>query len=205
MKIESGKYYERADGKKAGPASNGGSGGPHPWIVPTEYGDHFYYEDGRSCYGIYQARLVAEWTEHPEQGTLKEILAKHGDRVQDRNGDEADVVMHEGRICVFYEGWLEPEPRDVHDGFCIITRASDRTELTGGIEYHGQKFRITSYASAGPVRTVTTRLVPNECVIGHVEVTKHGKVWMRHVTTHDELTAAITTLTQIRDAMEDKK
>lgn len=64
------------------------------------------------------------------------------------------------------------------------------------------KWRIISRAQPSPARTVTTRTVPNQCVIGHVEVTNHGKIWMRNVTTPDELTEAIATLTTIRDAMQ---
>ena len=131
---------------------------------------------------------------HPKQGTLKDIGAKHGDRVQDRNGDEADVVMHDGKLLVLYQGWLDPQPRNGHDGYCIISRASD--------------------APASPVRTVTrTEIVPGvygivdlagvdkDMVQIRLQSTAALKTWF----TASDISYAIQTLTQILGAMEDKK
>lgn len=153
-------------------------------VTYTSLGTEFVYVESVND-------LIAEWTETPEVGTLQEIGAKVGDVVE---------------LVAWGPVWNEcnDHARGKH-----FTVGEDR--LDSGNEYFmigdalgsDKKWRIISRANQGPVREVTTRVVPNQCVIGHVEVTKYGKIWMRHVTTADELTDAIQTLTVIRDAMAD--
>lgn len=64
--------------------------------------------------------------------------------------------------------------------------------------------QMTQAPEVGPVRTVTKReIVPGR--YGSVDVSRAGDevgVYMTGMITHAELTAAIATLTEIRDAME---
>lgn len=133
-----------------------------------------------------------------EQGTLKEIGARVGDRVQDRNGMEADVVIHGGRLSVFYEGWLEPEPRDRYDGYRIISRASD--EPTSPVR---TVTRTTTEIVDGVYGRITVHGMSSNGI--EIEFNK-GDGWMFGHTgnaalSRTELTAAIQTLTEIRDAL----
>lgn len=64
MKIEEGKYYRTRNGRKVGPAEHLGTSTSFPWNVP---GNHFYAytEDGKSCLGVSNDDLIAEWVDEP--------------------------------------------------------------------------------------------------------------------------------------------
>ena len=192
MKLEIGKSYKTRNGDKVTLGTttiDGCVAFGYPYGLYLTDGRFGYMEDGRHCCACHDLDIIAEWTARHEQGTLKDIGAKHGDRVQDRNGDEADVVMHDGKLFVLYQGWLDPQPRNGHDGYCIISRASD--------------------ATASPVRTVTRK----EIVKGTHGKLKVCAVYPDAVTlqiggtkfTRSELDDLLSHLTAIRDAMEDKK
>lgn len=182
IKLEVGKCYKTRGGWKVGPLVHRDSL-YSPYKYMTEHGERIYRENGEN-YEPGANDLISEWPTHPEQGTLKEIGAQHGDTVQDGNGDKADVVMHGGRLCVSYEGWHEPAPRDGHDGYRIITR--------------------TPQPTPSPVRTVTTtrqEIVPG--VYGCITVNGMGASIMNQpIETVDDYDEVIRTLTLIRDAME---
>lgn len=61
-------------------------------------------------------------------GTLAEIGAKPGDVVADAMGYNANVVMHDRRICVIYDHWDKPEERNEYDQYRIVSRASEKPE-----------------------------------------------------------------------------
>jgi hypothetical protein len=66
--------------------------------------------------------------------------------------------------------------------------------------YSNGQFRIVTRAAKSPVRTVTRKeIVPG--VYGDVEVYETGAVSVSFMRTVEDLTAAIATLTEIRDAM----
>ena len=69
-----------------------------------------------------------------EVGTLKELGVKPGDVVEDKCGANATVVMHNGRLCVLYPHWDDPEERNEYDGYRIISRASDTPKTWGADE-----------------------------------------------------------------------
>lgn len=181
MKIEVRKSYRTRGGERVKITSKDNDYS-YPYhgcnnVTYTSLGAEFVYVESVND-------LIAEWTDTPEVGTLQEIGAQVG-----------DVVDYCGPDTWCYKnGPFEIERVDSVGWFLI-----------DGVTSHPDKphWRIISRANQGHVREVSTRVVPNQCVIGHVEVTKYGKIWMRHVTTADELTAAIQTLTAIRDAMAD--
>ena len=130
---------------------------------------------------------------HPEQGTLKEIGAQVGDVVEYTAIGEPHFHSEVFTLAAWVDGLPYSECQEV--GGDSSLRTDDAA-----------KFRIISRANRAderPAPILTTRRIVNTCTIGNVEVTKSGKVWMRHVSNAEELTAAIETLTEIRNAMED--
>lgn len=83
MKIEAGKFYRRADGRKVGPAGLINSGGEYPWLVGGEQ----YTNDGRfSARGPSEFDLACEWDESP-------FLGKGlGGSVVDKNAEQVNAL-----------------------------------------------------------------------------------------------------------------
>lgn len=136
-----------------------------------------YNFDGTARSGIGAVDLIAEWTDTPEVGTLKEIGAQHGDQCGYGNGEwlKCTISMRDG------EYYAKGEESDGELG--------------------GDQWRIITRAQPGPVRTVTR----HEIVAGkYGNVTVWGDGWpsVKGVSNIDELTDAIQTLTAIRDAMQ---
>lgn len=211
MELEVGKYYRTRDGRKAKVIKDDGA---KDWPCLVDYVDDKYLElwcsrDGVTNINAWKDDLIAEWTDAPEVGTLKEIGAQVGDVVTISNTEE-------------YAFRIESV-----SGYRAYGKA-----LYGGREYDEDwsvvatnKWRIVSranQATTGPVRTVTTtrkEIVPG--VYGRVEVgklvgdEKHCSVGIMQdwhvcgsgdekglaILSAEELTAAIATLTEIRDAL----
>ena len=212
MKIEAGKYYKTRDGRVVGPMVKMPEGTcfgkeyvwSYDWKGNNTPPERLFCESGKYWdTGTYsEFDLISP--SYPEQGTLKEIGAQVGDVVEWPGMCQYDIMQ---------------------DG--SVLSIPGRIKLTDGIEYHGRHFRIISRASdkpTSPVRTVTTtrkEVVPG--VYGRISIHKNahddGRVLVRladsagevnlencgHYMTSEELTAAIATLTEIRDALEDKK
>ena len=143
-------------------------------------------------------------------GTLQEIGAQVGDVVE---LVACGPVWNKNNDFVRGKHYTVGEERvDSGTGWFWIMDAHERDK----------RWRIIARANQGPVREVTTvrkEIVPG--VYGRISVHKNtwadGKVLLRfadsggevdlydagHYMSCDELTAAITTLTQIRDAMAD--
>lgn len=185
MKIEAGKYYKTRDGQVVGPVvpSIHGIDSEWPWAIS---GSVLTYDNyGRQRIGKDQSPSDLISPAYPEQGTLKEIGAKVGDVVScynaAHNGTEVPVVAGFEDWCGYDYKWWR-----------IISRASDKP--------------------TSPVRTVTTtrkEVVPGQYGILDVGDTDDNMVQVqiaaarkyRTYVTADELTAAIATLTEIRDAL----
>lgn len=210
MKLEVGKYYKTRNGDKVFLRETkeegcAGFGQPHGLYLPN--GKFGYMEKGRHHCACPDLDIIAEWTDTPEVGTLKEIGAKVGDVVEWVNSD-----------CTHHE---------VTGGIGVCEWFTDHMQLDGKYMVahdRNDKFRIISRAQPGPVRTVTTtrqEIVPGDYGPISVQGVHKGKVgvcirglWgsdeVKGITailgyahlTADELTAAIATLTAIRDAMQ---
>jgi hypothetical protein len=202
LKIEVGKFYRTRDGHKVGPMRNANYGDGFDWV----------YDGGSGCWsreGKQQNKhkpegdLIAEWTDEPapvkEVGTFAEIGAQVGDVVANKaymsdtyfvcHGDEGLYACRDefGRKR---HGWNSSA-----SGWRIIRRASDAKP-------------------AGPVITETVkRIVPG--VYGRIGVggAHNDCVWLwlteangdydlMALLTAAEIRAAITTLTEIADALE---
>lgn len=208
MKIEAGKYYKTRDGRVVGPMMKTPGNDnfdscyvwTYDWSGVNTSPENLFCRDGK--YWGYGSEsdfdLIAP--AYPEQGTLKEIGAKVGDVVEWPGTCQYDIMQ---------------------DG--SVLSIPGRIKLKDGIKYHGRHFRIISRASdkpTSPVRTVTTtrkEVVPG--IYGRISIHKNahddGRVLVRladsagevnlencgHYMTSEELTAAIATLTEIRDAL----
>lgn len=190
MKIEVGKYYKTRDGQKVGPMYSFSN---HAETCRTLYADvddearAFYIDGGKRRFMGNVGDLIAEWVDEPVTGTLHSLKAKERDIVIDSNGV---------KYCLYQDDI----DRWVRDDFRMLERYEDRVY---------QKHNIQS-----PVitETVTTqRIEPG--VYGRVSVTGTSKqsVELEFVGEYGptgrsrlnsaELTAAITTLTSVRDAL----
>lgn len=102
LKIEAGKFYLRADGKKAGPVKSDGSESLQ-WNVPREgIGEHWYYSDGTSSAGS-QYNLIAEWTAEPAETDKPHMTLPNGDKLFEgdygvtREGQKVGPIKASGR------------------------------------------------------------------------------------------------------------
>lgn len=190
IKIETGKFYVDGRGHKRGPMVKNTKPhvAPHEWECSST--GAFYHSNGMWTGYANSCDLIAEWTEptFKDVGTLAEIGAKVGDVVAsdghmpmtiasiDRGGFEVDeFIGHFG----------------VNEKYRIIRRAEQPAP-----------------APTGPVRR-TQRIVDEVEILpgvyGDVVVWNDGSgnVSMMPCNTADRLTAAIATLTEIRDAMQE--
>ena len=183
LKLEVGRYYRTRDGRKVGPMKALEAFKNMLWSNV----DGSYHGDGRH-FSKPQNDLIAEWTDTPEVGTLKEIGAQPGDTVEcvDSTGAYGSL-----RLGCEYE--------IAQSGLVIDAQGEE-------YDWIAPRFRIISCAQTGPVRTVTRQeIVPgryNGIDVGaenddgiHIDLQ-----WVRY--SADELTDAIATLTAIRDAMQ---
>lgn len=144
-----------------------------------------------------QYKYNGQGSVYPEQGTLKEIGAKPGDAVQPLT----DTFIEYGVFTVRYIADGDYMP-GAHGMF-------NERYGTGLFGCNDGKWRLATAASdtpASPVRTVTTtrqEIVPG--VYGRVVVERESNgdlvIDARNMQGVDELTAAINTLTEIRDAI----
>lgn len=197
MKLEVGKYYRTRDGRKVKIITKDS----HDTYPFNGDNGHTYTECGNlywrgTPHGL---DIIAEWTDTPEVGTLKEIGAQVGDVVE---------WIFDSETTATYEVMSIRES--------MYGMQAHLKGYGGGVFTH-QKFRIVSRANqalTGPVRTVTTtrkEIVPGvygrltvgdvngQCVrveVGRSKVSDLINWW-----TADELTQAIATLTEIRDAL----
>ena len=115
-------------------------------------------------------------------GTLEEIGAQVGDVVTFADGTFKHTITHvnaDGSYCSYISS-----PSDIAN--------PSRT---------ANDWRIITKAAKSPVRTVTRKeIVPG--VYGAVGVQEGNLINVAYMRTVDDLTAAIKTLTEIRDAME---
>lgn len=197
MKIEVGKYYKSRDGQKVGPMYSFSN---HAETVRTLYADvddaarAFYIDSGKRRYEGGVGDLIAEWIDGPVTGTLHELNVQVGDVVQRVNIDCGIVEYTIGLISGdrYYECYDYENELLTSEVWRIISRASQPCPV------------ITE--------TVTTqRIVPG--VYGRVSVagTSQSSVELEFVGEYGptgrsrlnsaELTAAIATITQIRDAL----
>lgn len=181
MKLEVGKFYKARDGRKVGPLRASDEMHDRPFefdgILYRHDGTYHFYRDKRG------SDLISEWP--TETGTLAELNVKPGDVVENQHGYQYTISINEdGKYCdVDDMAELDPEP----DYWRIISRADQ--------------------AEASPVRTVTrtsVEIVPGEYGLVVIE---DGAVrmgcWIPVEDDIEVLSDAITTLTQIRDALRD--
>lgn len=192
MKLEVGKYYKDANGEKRGPMRESTKG------RFDFYRSAYYFDDrGRSIDGD-DPDLISEWIETPpETGTLRDLNVKPGDVVEwslDNDDKTHTIVRVEGSTVYLFEN------EDAH-----------KYVFDWPIESSYGTWRMVSSAKQSPVitETVTTqRIVPG--VYGNVrvydETCESGNICLKvgsdgYHWTVAELTAAIETLTAIRDAL----
>lgn len=194
MKIEVGKYYRTRGGDRVKIISE-----DNGCIYQYDGCNHLSYTSSGTefTFGESENDLISEWTDTPEVGTLEEIGARAGDVVG--NIDFENVVHY------------VQAPNDPY-GRRVLWASTEKVH-TKGILWNSREsgWRIISRANQGPVREVTTvrkEIVPG--VYGKVEVwedcseggmavdVKPIRIYRAGMA---ELTAAIDTLTAIRDAM----
>lgn len=190
MQIESGKYYKTRDGRVVGPMIDNHH---HEWRW-IDNNDLTYRDDGSWKIERITDKHDLIAPAYPETGTLQEIGAKVGDVVL-YVGDGETTYNAERKITGTHENGKTYHD-DQHWGGSVSMRVSG-------------PWRIISRASEtkpSPVRTVTTtrkEIVPG--VYGRVVVERESNGDMvtdaRNMQTAAELTEAIATLTEIRDAM----
>lgn len=191
MKPEIGKYYKTKYGEIVGPMEHAEAGPGHVFApgfgLYTPDGKFGYISNGVHCCQTPELDLIAP--AGPEQGTLKEIGAKVGDVVR-------------------YEQWV---PHGHNRTIAEITTPYWLDNYGEEMAQDSPYWRIISSAieaPTSPIRTVTRKeIVPG--VYGEVKVHDPGSKYVRinidAAMDITSLTAAIETLTQIRDAMEDKQ
>jgi len=103
MKIQEGKYYRTANGKKMGPAKINKSDTTYPWNVPFEGGYSAGYEDdGKICIDDRGFDLVAEWVDDQYKPLIDFAPFKAGERFRDKDGDVLEILD----CCKCYD-WVE--------------------------------------------------------------------------------------------------
>lgn len=191
MKIEVGKYYIASNGRRVGPMLPYGATG-YGYTALECGGLLFRESDGKNYpdhLGISdRPELDIISTAYPKQGTLKEIGAKPGDMVElVVEGDDDWYYTQVGTITKIAE-----------DGSWNGVLGKYTHELTG-------IFRIVSRASSAPTSPVRTVTITRQEIVpgnyGRVRVTAGGYVYVNSLKSASELTAAIKTLTEIRDAL----
>lgn len=193
MKIEVGKFYKTRDGQRVGPMQDDWpDDAAFCWHTTSgSLTESLWDKFGKNYKGYDTDRdLIAEWTDTPEVGTLQEIGALVGDVVSDDGEGPQEVVAY----CP-----------DAEEPWTL------KRVQTGHVDtWYGDSgfWRIISRAqSAGPVRTVTRKEIV-QGTYGSIYVSDNNADGVR-VTfpssrlSVDELTAAIDTLTSIRDALKE--
>ena len=194
MKLEVGKYYKTREGYRVGPMRKTGS--PYANMRFTDDEVNHWTENGTEYNTMpSDLDLIAEWVDDPVTGTLRELNVQVG-----------DVVM----MC----DDLEEEKMTVISGPESRSVFVDHYEIGDGLFHeNSEDWRIISRASLpSPVitETVTTQRiepgvygivdlagVDNDMVQIRLHSTDALKTWFAA----SELTDAIATLTQIRDAL----
>ena len=213
MKLEVGKYYRTRDGRKVGPIYLAGreeSG--HPWQCKSTS------KEGAPCWTsegligwkpVGKSDLIAEWTDEPETGTLAELNVKPGDVVEYIPSGNYHVVAQNKHIKSTY-GINVPyiSQWDTVSEFRIISRASQSTTPPSDVAtppYTGLTPTPPTHSTTphSPVRTVTRKeIVPGQYGLVTID---DGAVrmdyWFPDEDDIADLTAAINTLTEIRDAI----
>lgn len=226
MKLEVGKFYKTRDGRKAKVIEyNEANVSPFYVSYVGENMRLFYSSDGITNIWDRNDDLISEWP--TETGTLAELNVKPGDVVglvcegNNKIGYsypstwEHCKVSKDGRIQGISQEYCDATWR-------IISRAEEYQPTEDELIRAADAKGMDCSSPASPVRTVTrTEVVPG--VYGRFAVdtcaddrmvligiershmdgdkVKHGTIMQRM--SADDLTAAITTLTAIRDALRD--
>ena len=184
MQIEAGKYYKTRDGRVVGPMKKWGD----YYAADLDGADRLWWENGdhgaSAVINVPERDLIV--LAYPETGTLQEIGAKAGDVVE-------------------WDGHINHTIHDIQDGKYHISETNDNSgyKFWWSVSPSDQNWRIISRASEAkpsPVREVTRKEIVAG-VYGDVEVSDHGEVRVAWMDGEAQLTAAIATLTEIRDAM----
>lgn len=197
MKLEVGKYYKTREGRKVGPMYSFSNHAEASRVLYADVDDvtrAFYIDSGKRRFMGNVGDLIAEWIDEPVTGTLRELNVQIGDVVQRVNIDYGIVQYTIGLILGdrYYESDDYENELLTSEVWRIISRASTPSPV------------ITE--------TVTTqRIVPGGYGRVSVAGTSQSSVELEFVGEYGptgrsrlnsaELTAAITTLTQIRDAL----
>lgn len=199
MKLEVGCYYRTRDGRRVGPMRNDA---PYIEEVLTDgskgwWNNGRYRDDGED----HELDLIAEWHDEPKQHGIGYTMTKAEiERDCGLTGTLAELNVQVGDVV---EDMVTSDIYDILEVSDSGVRGRARRDGRELMLYMMAKARIVSRAKPqGPVITETVtrkRIVPG--VYGKVEVTEVGNVWMHPTTSHTALTAAIETLTAVRDAM----
>ena len=178
MKIEVGKYYKTRDGYRVGPMRNCLDCYDYEGSVGAFNGY------GGSLYGCDQD-LIAEWIDEPVTGTLHSLNAKKRDIVIDGNGVKYCLCQDD------IDRW-------VRDDFRMLERYEDRVYQKHNIQSPVITETVTTQRiMPGVYGIVDLAGVDKDMVQIRLQSTAALKTWFAA----SEITAAIATLTQIRDAL----
>lgn len=144
MNLEVGKYYKTRNGDKVflrETKEEGCAGFGEPYGLYLPDGKFGYMEKGRHCCACPDLDIIAEWSDTPEVGTLKEIGAQVGDVVREAHFPSKKVIA-------YHDG--EPEP------WVLECQETKEIDYWAG-DYAGWRIISRSQDQTGPVRTVTRR------------------------------------------------
>ena len=193
MKLEVGKYYKSRDGQKVGPMHSISNHDETIYADVNGAVRGFYVNSGERIFEGYVGGIIAEWIDESDIGTLRDLNVQVGDVVK----------------------WLVGStPVEYTIGLILGDRYYECDDYEDELS-NSAAWRIISRASQpSPVitETVTTqRIVPG--VYGRVSIAGSSQTSVelefvgeygptgRSLLSQVELTSAITTLTQIRDAL----
>ena len=208
MKIEVGKYYVTEDGQTVGPMYDyAGHATRNGTLYADVNGDArgFQVKDGARSFNGWCGNIIAEYqSPKPEVGTLAEIGAQVWDVVAEGENPHQTVVAYNPDDNYPWVLSYDDGTTDIWYGnsthWRIISRANPYHTLGADL------MRVTP-AKPSPVRTVTTtrkEIVSGQYGIVNVDAnrpTGNPRIIVGAVPTPTELTAAIATLTAIRDAL----
>jgi len=142
MKIQQGKYYRTAEGRKVGPAEQRNEENSYPWHIPLDGSPLYYREDGTLCTDNEDWRIVGEWGDTPtlwrdmtpeQKGAL--LLAEHEGKVVQSYGGESwfDVAWPAWDDDTAYR--IRPEPKREVVEIDVFCAAGFGAEACAGTEW----------------------------------------------------------------------
>lgn len=198
MKLELGKTYKTADGRKVGPMIKR-PGYEYIWGQEgcDNISDFHWYEDGRSGAAAECSAIIAEWDETPrvDRYDLEGILFE-------RDGHEPSSSFAFDATPEGHKWWWAN--RYTLEGQARLEQMRRQWDEENEQDCMSASDDYASNAVGDVPHTIATRITLDKQVHGNVEVTSRGKVWMMHTDDAIELRQSAAVLVQMADKLEGK-